>query len=76
MKVYSWHVRAPGFAIAVTVQSDILIVDEVIAVGTSSSSGSASITSICCGAKVPPWSLVSHGLELIETLCDEAVWMG
>src|SRR5690606_38959308 len=64
-----------GFAIAVTVQSDILIVDEVIAVGDEQFQRKCFDHIHSLRRKGATVVLVSHGLELIETLCDEAVWM-
>ena len=76
VKVYSsgMYVRL-GFAIAVTVQSDILIVDEVIAVGDEQFQRKCFDHIHSLWRKGATVVLVSHGLELIETLCDEAVWM-
>lgn len=76
VKVYSsgMYVRL-GFAIAVAVDPEILVIDEVIAVGdeefqrkcfdhlhTLRKSGSTIV-------------LVSHSLASIESMCDEAVWV-
>jgi lipopolysaccharide transport system ATP-binding protein len=64
-----------GFAIAVTVDPDILLIDEVLAVGDEA------FQHRCIGkiqefkARGKTIVLVSHDLASIERLCDEAVWL-
>jgi ABC-type polysaccharide/polyol phosphate transport system ATPase subunit len=64
-----------GFAIAVTVDPDILLIDEVLAVGDEA------FQHRCVGriqefkARGKTIVLVSHDLASIERLCDEAVWI-
>jgi ABC-type polysaccharide/polyol phosphate transport system ATPase subunit len=64
-----------GFAIAVTVDPDILLIDEVLAVGDEA------FQHRCVGkiqefkARGKTIVLVSHDLASIERLCDEAVWL-
>jgi len=64
-----------GFAIAVTVDPDILLIDEVLAVGDEA------FQHRCVGkiqefkARGKTIVLVSHDLGSIERLCDEAVWL-
>jgi ABC-type polysaccharide/polyol phosphate transport system ATPase subunit len=64
-----------GFAIAVTVDPDILLIDEVLAVGDEA------FQHRCVGkiqefkARGKTIVLVSHDLSSIERLCDEAVWL-
>src|SRR5688572_3895512 len=64
-----------GFAVAIHVDPDVLLVDEVLAVGD------ASITHKCLdkfgefkrlGRTIP---LVTHSLELVERFCDGALWL-
>ncbi len=64
-----------GFAIAVTVDPDILLIDEVLAVGDEAFQHK-------CVGKIQEFKargktilLVSHDLGGIERLCDEAVWL-
>jgi lipopolysaccharide transport system ATP-binding protein len=64
-----------GFAIAVTVDPDILLIDEVLAVGDE-------VFQHRCVGKIQEFKargktivLVSHDLGSIERLCDEAVWL-
>jgi len=65
-----------GFAIAVTVDPDILLIDEVLAVGDEA------FQHRCVGkiqefkARGKTIVLVSHDLGSIERLCDEAIWLG
>ena len=64
-----------GFAIAVTVDPDVLLIDEVLAVGDEA------FQHRCVGkiqefkARGKTIALVSHDLGSIERLCDEAIWI-
>ena len=64
-----------GFAVAVHVNPDILLVDEVLAVGDEG-------FSLKCLDKFAEFKrrgktilLVTHGLSMVERFCDEAVWL-
>ena len=64
-----------GFAVAVHVDPDVLLVDEVLAVGDEG-------FSLKCLDKFADFKrrgktilLVTHSLSLVERYCDEAVWM-
>ena len=64
-----------GFAVAVHVDPDILIVDEVLAVGDEG-------FSLKCLDKFAEFKrrgktilLVTHGLGTVQQFCDEAVWL-
>ena len=64
-----------GFAVAVHVDPDILLIDEVLAVGDEG-------FSLKCLDKFADFKrrgktivLVTHGLSLVERYCDEAVWV-
>jgi ABC-type polysaccharide/polyol phosphate transport system ATPase subunit len=64
-----------GFAIAVTVDPDVLLIDEVLAVGDEAFQHR-------CVGRIQEFKgrgktivLVSHDLGSIERLCDEAVWL-
>ena len=64
-----------GFAVAVHVDPDVLLVDEVLAVGDEG-------FSLKCLDKFADFKrrgktilLVTHGLGLVERYCDEAVWV-
>ena len=76
VKTYSsgMYVRL-GFAVAVHVDPEILLVDEVLAVGDEG-------FSLKCLDKFAEFKrrgktilLVTHGLSLVERFCDEAVWL-
>jgi lipopolysaccharide transport system ATP-binding protein len=64
-----------GFAIAVTVDPDVLLIDEVLAVGDEA------FQHKCVGriqefkAQGKTILLVTHDLGSVERLCDEAVWL-
>ena len=64
-----------GFAVAVHVDPDVLLIDEVLAVGDEG-------FSLKCLDKFADFKrrgktivLVTHGLSLVERYCDEAVWV-
>ena len=64
-----------GFAVAVHVDPDVLLIDEVLAVGDEG-------FSLKCLDKFAEFRrrgktilLVTHGLGLVERYCDEAVWV-
>ena len=64
-----------GFAVAVNVDPDVLLVDEVLAVGDEG-------FSLKCLDKFAEFKrrgktilLVTHGLSMVERFCDEAVWL-
>ena len=64
-----------GFAVAVHVDPEILIVDEVLAVGDEA-------FNLKCIDKFSEFKrrgktivLVTHGLSMVERFCDEAVWL-
>lgn len=64
-----------GFAIAVSVDPDVLLIDEVLAVGDEA------FQHRCVGkiqefkARGKTILFVSHDLGAVERLCDEAVWL-
>jgi ABC-type polysaccharide/polyol phosphate transport system ATPase subunit len=64
-----------GFAVAVNVDPDILVIDEVLAVGDENFQRK-------CAEKIAEFRedgrtivLVSHGLGQVATLCDRAAWL-
>jgi ABC-type polysaccharide/polyol phosphate transport system ATPase subunit len=64
-----------GFAIAVTVDPDVLLIDEVLAVGDEAFQHK-------CVGKIQEFKargktivLVTHDLGSVERLCDDAVWL-
>lgn len=64
-----------GFAVAVHVDPDVLLIDEVLAVGDEG-------FSLKCLDKFADFKrrgktivLVTHGLSMVERYCDEAVWV-
>jgi ABC-type polysaccharide/polyol phosphate transport system ATPase subunit len=64
-----------GFAVAVNVNPDILLVDEVLAVGDEAFAHK-------CLDKIGDFKkrkktivLVTHSMPMIETLCDSAMWL-
>jgi lipopolysaccharide transport system ATP-binding protein len=76
VKVYSsgMYVRL-GFSIAVTVDPEILIVDEIIAVGDEEFQRKCFDHLFDLRKKGTTIVLVSHSLGLVGDLCDGAVWL-
>lgn len=76
VKVYSsgMYVRL-GFAIAVTVDPEILIVDEIIAVGDEEFQRKCFDHLYKLRKQGTTIVLVTHSLSLAAELCDQAVWL-
>jgi ABC-2 type transport system ATP-binding protein/lipopolysaccharide transport system ATP-binding protein len=76
VKVYSsgMYVRL-GFSIAVTVDPEILIVDEIIAVGDEEFQRKCFDYLFELRRKGTTIVLVSHSLGLVQDLCDGAAWL-
>ena len=76
VKVYSsgMYVRL-GFSIAVTVDPEILIVDEIIAVGDEEFQRKCFDYLFELRKRGTTVVLVTHSLSLVQDLCDEAVWL-
>ena len=64
-----------GFAIATHVNPDILLVDEVLAVGDEGFSLKCLDTFAEFKRRGKTILLVTHGLSMVERFCDEAVWL-
>lgn len=64
-----------GFAIAVMLEPEILIVDEVIAVGDESFQRKSFDHMYNLRKKGVTIALVTHSMELAQELCDEALWL-
>jgi lipopolysaccharide transport system ATP-binding protein len=76
VKVYSsgMYVRL-GFSIAVTVEPEILIVDEIIAVGDEEFQRKCFDHLYELRRQGTTIVLVSHSLPLVADLCDRALWL-
>jgi ABC-2 type transport system ATP-binding protein/lipopolysaccharide transport system ATP-binding protein len=76
VKVYSsgMYVRL-GFSIAVTVDPEILIVDEIIAVGDEEFQRKCFDHLFELRRQGTTIVLVSHGLGVVTDLCDNALWL-
>ena len=64
-----------GFAVAIHVDPDVLLIDEVLAVGDQS-------FTVKCLDKFAEFRrrnktilLVTHSLDLVEQFCDRALWL-
>src|SRR4029079_14594200 len=76
VKTYSSGMYVPlGFAVAVHVDPDVLLIDEVLAVGDEEFSQK-------CIAKIQEMKyrgvtlvFVTHQLDQVRNLCDRAVWI-
>lgn len=76
VKMYSsgMHVRL-GFAISVNVDPEILLIDEVIAVGDEEFQRRCFDHMYTLRRKGVTIVLVSHAAGLVEALCDEVAWL-
>jgi ABC-type polysaccharide/polyol phosphate transport system ATPase subunit len=76
VKTYSsgMYVRL-GFAVAIHVKPDVLLVDEVLAVGDEAFTHKCLDKFSEFRRRGKTILLVTHSLQLVETLCDEAVWL-
>jgi ABC-type polysaccharide/polyol phosphate transport system ATPase subunit len=64
-----------GFAVAIHVDPDVLLVDEVLAVGDEGFTHKCLDKFAEFRRRDKTVLLVTHSLGLVETLCDEAVWL-
>jgi ABC-2 type transport system ATP-binding protein/lipopolysaccharide transport system ATP-binding protein len=76
VKVYSsgMYVRL-GFSIAVTVDPEVLLVDEIVAVGDEEFQRKCFDHLHELHRKGTTIVIVSHSLGIIESLCDRAIWL-
>jgi len=76
VKTYSsgMYVRL-GFAVAIHVDPDVLLVDEVLAVGDEGFTHKCLDTFAEFKRRGKTILLVTHSLGLVERFCDEALWM-
>lgn len=64
-----------GFAVAINVDPDVLLIDEVLAVGDQSFTHKCLDKFAEFRRRGKTILLVTHGLGLVERFCDEAVWL-
>lgn len=64
-----------GFSVAITVEPDILLVDEVLAVGDESFQQRCMEKFAELRRSGRTIVIVSHGLDAVRTICDRAVWV-
>ena len=64
-----------GFAVAVHVDPDVLLVDEVLAVGDESFTRKCLDKFAEFRRRGKTILLVTHSLDLVERFCDEALWL-
>jgi len=64
-----------GFAVAINVNPDVLLVDEVLAVGDEAFTHKCLDRFRDFRRRGKTVLLVTHSLGLVERLCDEAVWL-
>jgi lipopolysaccharide transport system ATP-binding protein len=76
VKIYSsgMYLRL-GFAIAVHVQADILLIDEILAVGDAEFQQKCVDRLHQMQKAGTALLLVSHDLHLLESLCDRVIWL-
>jgi ABC-type polysaccharide/polyol phosphate transport system ATPase subunit len=64
-----------GFAVAVTVDPDVLLVDEVLAVGDEAFTHKCLDKFAEFKRRGKTIVLVTHALDLVQRFCDEALWL-
>ncbi len=64
-----------GFAVAINVDPDVLLIDEVLAVGDQGFTHKCLDKFAEFRRRGKTILLVTHGLGLVERFCDEAVWL-
>ena len=76
MKTYSsgMYMRL-GFAVAIHVDPDVLLVDEVLAVGDEGFTHKCLDKFAEFRRRSKTILLVTHSLDLVERFCDEALWL-
>ena len=76
VKTYSsgMYVRL-GFAVAINVDPDVLLVDEVLAVGDEAFTHKCLDTFAELRRRGRTVLLVTHSLDLVRRYCDEALWL-
>ena len=76
VKTYSSGMLARlGFAVAVNVDPDVLLIDEVLAVGDKSFAARCFDRMYEFRRRRKTIVLVTHSLEAVESFCDRAVWI-
>lgn len=64
-----------GFAVAINVEPDVLLVDEVLAVGDESFQQRCLAKFADLRSSGRTVVIVSHGLDAVRNLCDRAAWL-
>jgi ABC-type polysaccharide/polyol phosphate transport system ATPase subunit len=64
-----------GFAIAIHVNPDVLVVDEVLAVGDAEFQAKCFAKFVDLKQQGKTVILVSHSMETVRQMCDEAAWL-
>lgn len=64
-----------GFAIAINVDPDVLVVDEVLAVGDAEFQDKCSQKFVEFKQAGKTVILVSHSMETVRSMCDQAAWL-
>jgi len=64
-----------GFSVAINVDPDVLLVDEVLAVGDEAFQRKCQEKFVDLKAEGKTIVLVSHNLETVQNLCDHAAWL-
>src|SRR5438105_10668046 len=64
-----------GFAVAINVNTDVLLVDEVLAVGDEGFTHKCLDKFAEFRRRGKTILLVTHSLNLVERFCDEALWL-
>ena len=76
IKTYSSGMRARlGFSIALKMQSELLLIDEVLGVGDGKFKIKATQAMVNKISSMQTVVLVSHSIDQIRQLCDRVLWL-
>ena len=76
MRTYSTGMIARlGFSIATDVQPDILIIDEILSVGDEEFQQKSAARIKSFGQNGTTIFLVSHSLQVVQTMCTKVAWL-
>ena len=73
--VFKLNVHAPGAAVAANFEPEVLIIDEVLAVGIRSFKKNTDKNGRNIRSRSHRNSFVSHNMRAIETLCNRVLWL-
>ena len=74
-RIAGWHLGLLGFAIAIHVDADILLIDEILAVGDEKFHHKCIPQLKRMQREGTSMVIASHALNLFSELCDRVIWL-